>query len=91
MHRTISESRVTLWSFGTQRPAGIYYVVPTLVANWTEWKIPLETFAEQGVILTDVDTIVIGFGARGNNTIPGASGKMYIDDIRLYGQAPELE
>ncbi len=51
----------------------------------------METFAGQGVILTDVDTIAIGFGTRGNTTIPGASGKMYIDDIRLYGQAPEPE
>ena len=59
--------------------------------NWTEWRIPLQTFAEQGVILTDVDTIAIGFGTRGITTIPGASGKMFIDDIRLYGQAPEPE
>jgi len=61
------------------------------VPNRIEWKIPMETFAGQGVILTDVDTIAIGFGTRGNTTIPGASGKMYIDDIRLYGQAPEPE
>jgi hypothetical protein len=50
---------------------------------WTEWTIPLQAFADQGVDLTDVDTISIGFG---NKTSPqaGGSGKMYFDDIRLY-------
>ena len=53
-------------------------------AIWTEWIIPLQTFAEQGIILTDVDRIAIGLGTRGNLTIPGGSGKIYIDDIRLH-------
>jgi hypothetical protein len=50
---------------------------------WTEWTIPLQAFADQGVDLTDVDTISISFG---NKTSPqaGGSGKMYFDDIRLY-------
>jgi hypothetical protein len=51
---------------------------------WTEWVIPLSAFADQGIILTDVDRMAIGLGTRGNMTIPGGSGKMLIDDIRLY-------
>ena len=51
---------------------------------WTEWVIPLSVFADQGITLTNVDRIAIGLGTRGNTTIPGGSGKMFIDDIRLY-------
>ena len=51
---------------------------------WTEWVIPLQTFADQGINLTNVDKIAIGIGTRGNTTIPGGSGKIFIDDIRLY-------
>ncbi|HCO93135.1 MAG TPA: hypothetical protein DIU00_04155, partial [Phycisphaerales bacterium] len=54
------------------------------VDTWTEWVIPLQTFADQGIILTNVDKIAIGLGTKGNMTIPGGSGKMFFDDIRLY-------
>ena len=54
------------------------------VDTWTEWVIPLQIFADQGIILTDVDRIAIGLGTRGNMTVPGGSGKMYFDDINLY-------
>ncbi|MFC1795149.1 hypothetical protein ACFL3Q_16380, partial [Planctomycetota bacterium] len=54
------------------------------IDTWTEWVIPLQTFADQGIVLTNVDKIAIGLGTRGNMTIPGGSGKMYIDDARLY-------
>ena len=50
---------------------------------WAEWKIDLNLFADQGVDLTEVDVISIGFGDR-NYPQPGGSGKMYFDDIRLY-------
>jgi hypothetical protein len=50
---------------------------------WTEWVIPLQVFADQGITLTNVDRIAIGLGTRGNMTTPGGSGKMFIDDIRL--------
>ncbi|MHC4205706.1 MAG: PA14 domain-containing protein [Planctomycetota bacterium] len=53
-------------------------------AAWTEWVIPLQSIADLGIILTDVTSIAIGLGTRGNLTIPGGSGKIYIDDIRLY-------
>jgi len=59
--------------------------------TWTEWVIPLQTFADQGIILADVDRIAIGLGTRGNATIPGGSGKMFFDDIRLYQPDPEPE
>ena len=63
----------------------------TTIDTWTEWVIPLQAFADQGIVLTDVDRIAIGLGTQGNMTIPGGSGKMYIDDIRLYQlrNAPE--
>jgi len=51
---------------------------------WTEWVIPLQAFADQGAVLTNVDRIAIGLGTKGNMTTPGGSGKMYFDDIRLY-------
>ncbi|MEA3227394.1 MAG: hypothetical protein U9Q07_15695, partial [Planctomycetota bacterium] len=54
---------------------------------WTEWKIPLQVFADQGVDLTNVNTISIGFGNK-SNLQAGGSGTMFIDDIRLYRPAP---
>ena len=55
----------------------------TTIDTWTEWVIPLQAFADQGIVLTNVDRIAIGLGTKGNMTIPGGSGKMYFDDIRL--------
>ena len=54
------------------------------IDTWTEWIIPLSAFADQGINLTNVTSIAIGLGTQGNTTIHGGSGKMYIDDIRLY-------
>jgi len=51
--------------------------------DWTKWVIPLQTLADQGIVLTDVDKIALGLGTRGNLTAPGGAGKMYFDDIRL--------
>ena len=67
-------------------PAVIYHddPAPTQIDTWTEWVIDLNQFADQGVNLADVDNISIGLGDR-NNTQPGGSGTIYIDDIRLYG------
>ncbi len=56
----------------------------TQTAPWTQWVIPLKTFAALGVNLTDVTSITIGLGTRGNTTVAGGTGQMYIDDIRLY-------
>ena len=54
------------------------------IATWTEWVIPLQDFADQGIDLTNVDRIAIGLGTQGNMTVPGGAGKMYIDDVGLY-------
>ena len=67
-------------------PAVVYHDDPaaTHIDTWTEWIIPLQAFAGQGVNLADVDNISIGLGNR-NDPQPGGSGKMFFDDIRLYG------
>jgi len=77
----------------TGGPVMAYHDDPaaTQVGAWTEWIIPLQNFADQGINLTDIDRIAIGVGTQGNMTIPGGSGKMYFDDIRLYQPAPEPE
>ncbi len=53
------------------------------IGSWTEWTIDLQSFADQGVDLTNVNTMTIGFGNR-NNPTAGGAGMMYLDDIRLY-------
>jgi len=71
--------------------AVVYHDDPSaaVIDTWTEWIIPLQAFADQGVDLTDVDRIAIGFGTKGDTTKPGGSGTMYFDDIRLYRPTPE--
>jgi len=66
-------------SNSTGTPAVVIHDDPAAVNidTWTEWVIPLQEFADQGIDLTNVDSIAIGLGTRGN------SGKMYFDDIRL--------
>jgi hypothetical protein len=49
------------------------------ITRWTPWNIDLQTFADQGVNLTNVDSITIGLGS-----VTGGTGTMYFDDIRLY-------
>ncbi|MFC1635367.1 hypothetical protein ACFL5Z_11040 [Planctomycetota bacterium] len=66
---------------------------PAVVANddplaatidaWTEWRIPLQAFADQGINLGNVDKIAVGLGSKGGAAV-GGSGTMYIDDLRLY-------
>ena len=58
------------------------------LTTWTEWTIDLQAFADQGVNLANVNTIVLGLGDR-NNPQAGGSGTMYFDDIRLYPPPPE--
>jgi hypothetical protein len=57
----------------------------TVAASWTQWTIPLSEFADAGVKMTAVKSIVIGVGNRVTPTAGGA-GKMYIDDLG-YGRA----
>ena len=51
---------------------------------WTQWRIALQAFADQGINLTDVDKIAIGLGSQSGMAASGGTGTMYIDDIRLY-------
>jgi hypothetical protein len=53
------------------------------LARWTAWNIPLQIFADQGVNLTNVDSITLGL-----SSVTGGTGTMYFDDIRLYPPAP---
>ena len=53
------------------------------ITRWTQWNIPLQAFADQGVNLTNVNSITIGL-----SSVTGSSGMMYFDDIRLYPPAP---
>ncbi|MFC1635272.1 LamG-like jellyroll fold domain-containing protein [Planctomycetota bacterium] len=53
------------------------------IDTWTEWVIPLQAIADQGINLTNVDKIAIGLGSKGG-AAAGGTGTVYIDDIRLY-------
>jgi len=61
----------------------VYHDDPAVTqkAGWTQWIIDLQAF--QSIILTNVNTITLGFGTKGSPAA-GGSGKMYFDDIRLY-------
>ena len=68
--------------------------IPAIVANddlniaqnrdWTKWVIPLQTLADQGIDLTNVDKIAVGLGNKAGTTTAGGTGTMYFDDIALY-------
>jgi len=77
----------------TGTPVTLYHDDPNaaVIDTWSQWTIPLQTFADQGIDLTDVDRIAIGFGTKGNTTTPGGSGKMFFGDIRLNRPQPEPE
>ena len=73
------------------RPTAVVYQDDpnaSLIEDWTEWNINLEDLSNEGVVLTNVDSIAIGFGDR-NNPQAGGSGMVLIDDIRLYRPATE--
>jgi len=53
------------------------------VFTWTEWNIPLQAFADQGVNLSNVSSITLGL-----RSVTGGTGMLYFDDIRLYPPAP---
>jgi len=46
---------------------------------WTEWNIDLQAFADQGVNLSNVNSITLGL-----SSVTGGTGTMYYDNIRLY-------
>jgi hypothetical protein len=73
-----------------QSPAVIYHEDPaaTQTGDWTQWLINLSEFADQGVDLTDVDRLSIGFGDK-HNPQAGGRGLVFFDDIWLYRPAEE--
>jgi len=74
-------------SNSTGEPVVVVYDNPaaTHIETWTPWVISLQSLADQGLNLNDVDRIAIGVGTSGNMTVQGGSGKMFFDDFRLYG------
>jgi len=80
-------------SNSTGKPVVVTHDDPaaTNIETWTEWVISLQEIANQGLNLNDVDSIAIGIGTKGNVTVPGGSGKMFFDDIRLYGPSSVVE
>jgi hypothetical protein len=51
--------------------------------DWQEWNIKLSDFSGAAVNLKAVKKMYIGVGTRGS-TMVGGSGKIYVDDIRVY-------
>jgi hypothetical protein len=76
-------------SNSTGQPAVVVHDNPNAAQLdvWTKWVISLQDLTDQGINLTNVDRIAIGLGTQGNTTIPGGSGKMFFDDIRLEREA----
>jgi hypothetical protein len=54
-----------------------------LINTWTPWNIPLQAFADQGVNLTNINSITLGVAS-----VTGGTGLMFFDDIRLYPPTP---
>jgi hypothetical protein len=50
-----------------------------LAYEWTEWNIDLQAFADQGVNLSNVNSITLGV-----SSVAGGTGMLFFDDIRLY-------
>ena len=53
-----------------------------LAGSWTQWNISLQAFADQGVNLTNVNSITLGL-----SSVTGGTGMMYFDDIQLHPPA----
>jgi hypothetical protein len=50
--------------------------------GWTEWTIDLQAFADQGINLSNVNSITLGL-----SSVTGGTGMIFFDDIRLYPPA----
>jgi len=67
--------------------AAVYYEAgepnATQHGTWTPWTVPLSAFSDQGVDLTQVNTLALGAGIQGDAGTAGGSGLIFIDDIQL--------
>ena len=72
-------------SNATGAPAVAAYDDATAAASrkWMQWRITLQTFADRGINLSNVERIAIGLGTKSGMTAAGGTGTIYIDDIRL--------
>jgi hypothetical protein len=75
LYVTVQDSAGNIKIASHAQPAAIQ------AASWQEWRIDLTAFA--GVDLTRVKKMYIGVGNRAAPAT-GGTGKLYIDDIRLY-------
>ncbi len=88
---------LTMWYYGNEENAAepMYVALngnaavtnddanAALVTEWTRWDVPLQEFADQGVNLSNVNSISLGFGNKAN-PVAGGEGHVFFDDIRLY-------
>jgi hypothetical protein len=67
------------------RRAVVYHDNPKAAQldTWTEWRIDLTEFSAQGINLTDISDIHIGFG-KPTGPQTGGAGLVFFDDLRLY-------
>jgi len=54
-----------------------------MVTKWTQWTIDLSRFTDQGVNLSNVNSITLGLSSA-----TGGAGMIYFDDIRLHPPTP---
>jgi hypothetical protein len=54
-----------------------------LETRWTQWNIDLQAFADQGVNLSNVNSITLGL-----SSVTGGTGNLFFDDIQLHVTAP---
>jgi hypothetical protein len=67
-------------------PAVVAHDDAAAAANrrWTQWRVPLQVFVDQGINLGNVDKLAIGVGSQSGMAAAGGTGTMYVDDICLY-------
>jgi hypothetical protein len=54
------------------------------VEDWQVWRIELSDFSDQGLDLTEVETIYVGVGDRYSPAYEDVEGHLWIDEIALF-------
>jgi len=82
----ISNSRQPMYVSLNDGSAVVYHDDPNAVQRetWTQWRIALQDFAQQGIDLSAVRNMAIGAGTRGDTSSAGGTGLLFFDDFRLY-------